>query len=155
MNINKSIKLTCYVKSYENNTHIDIVTSFQKENEKGVKDNKRMRITNPKFNRDSLNSLRVYQLSGSTGLCGFSKGKRGTAYAAEELTRRLFKEFEESIKISNLIQLVHVNLVLDGYGQGRLAVAKIIGKLGYSISLISDVSPLNHNGCRPKKPRRI
>ena len=118
-------RLTCFVRASENNTHITL--SWAEED------------------REALS-----QLHGSTGMAGFTGSKRGTAYAAEELTRRL----RQSVQ-THRPDLHRVSLVLSGFGKGRRAVSKILTDLGYHIEVVSDATPRPHNGCRPKKPRRV
>lgn len=95
------------------------------------------------------------QLSGSTGLMGFTGSKRGTAYAAEELTRHLVGQVLEQRQRQTLSTPVSVHVVLSGHGKARRSVPKMRMDLGLAVVTLSDATPRPHNGCRPKKPRRV
>jgi small subunit ribosomal protein S11 len=48
-----------------------------------------------------------------------------------------------------------VDVYINGPGAGREAALRALQSAGFSISLIRDVTPLPHNGCRPPKRRRV
>jgi len=128
-----SLSRRCYVKSSENNTH----------------------LTRNLFHHHH----RISQFNGSTGCFGFTKSKRGTSYASEELTRKLLKRL--SIQIQTMynerldVSSINTHIILSGHGRGRLSVMSVLMNAGYSLHTITDATGVNHNGCRPKKQRRI
>jgi ribosomal protein S11 len=102
------------------------------------------------------------QKSWSTGLADQSKSKRGTAYAAEELTKRVVAFWIHMLTVQG--RNTHDrsggyvwNLILRGHGKGRAAVVKILiqSKPDILVSTMTDGTPIPHNGCRPKKARRV
>jgi small subunit ribosomal protein S11 len=84
----------------------------------------------------------------SSGSCGFKNAKRGTAYAAQ-LTA------EKIIQIARASGVQSVAICICGPGQGRDPVVRVIAASGISVSSIRDITPRVHNGCRPKKIRRM
>ena len=48
-----------------------------------------------------------------------------------------------------------VEVYVKGPGQGRESAIRALGTLGFNVTLIKDVSPIAHNGCRPPKRRRV
>jgi len=126
--VRSPIRILCHVTSSENNCHLC------------------MRYLDPK-------TAQVKQRSGSTGLLGFQKSKRSTAYASEELIRKMFNQLHREVKEEE--HRVRIDLVFSGYGQGRVSMVKMRLQLGFPVRSLSDATPLAHNGCRPKKPRRV
>ena len=84
----------------------------------------------------------------SAGHCGFKGPKKSTPYAASTIV----KTVAEKVKECGLIEL---NVFLKGVGSGRDSSVRALNANGFHILSIKDVTPLPHNGCRPKKPRRI
>lgn len=84
----------------------------------------------------------------STGNVGFKKAKRSTTYAAQTLGtsvgKLLLKENIESLQVN-----------LKGIGKGREPVVRSLRATGLIITQIVDQTYLPHNGCRPKKKRRL
>ncbi|MDP3971200.1 MAG: 30S ribosomal protein S11 [bacterium] len=85
---------------------------------------------------------------GSSGQYGFKGPKKATPYAAGVVVR------ETAEKIGD-IGLKNVSVFINGIGSGRDGALRAINAMGYSISKIRDITPIPHNGCRPKKPRRV
>ena len=48
-----------------------------------------------------------------------------------------------------------VEVFVKGPGQGRESAIRALGNVGLEVTMISDVSPIPHNGCRPPKRRRV
>lgn len=85
---------------------------------------------------------------GSSGQLGFKGARKGTPYAATQVANKLVKE------VSGMgIKLVEVNM--QGPGSGRDAVVRALQSAGLNVSLLRDVTPIPHNGCRPPKKRRV
>jgi len=85
---------------------------------------------------------------GSSGKLGFKGSRKGTPFAASQVASGLAKEMS-AIGVKN----VEVNL--QGPGSGRDSVVRALQSSGLNISVLRDVTPLPHNGCRPPKKRRV
>ncbi|MEK7062780.1 MAG: 30S ribosomal protein S11 [Patescibacteria group bacterium] len=84
----------------------------------------------------------------SSGALGFRGAKKGTPFAAAKVGETL------GIK-AQALGIKEVSVVVKGVGSGReSSIRGFIGK-GISISGIKDVTPVPHNGPKPKKPRRV
>jgi small subunit ribosomal protein S11 len=84
----------------------------------------------------------------SCGAMGFKGSRKGTPFAAQragEDTARKAKE--HGVK--------KVEVYVKGPGSGREAAIRSLQAAGLQISLIKDVTPIPHNGCRPPKRRRV
>lgn len=84
----------------------------------------------------------------SAGQAGFRGPKKATPYAAGTIVRQAAGKVMP-------YGLREVNVFVKGFGSGREAAIRAINANGISILSIKDVTPLPHNGCRPKKTRRI
>ncbi|HUU63857.1 MAG TPA: 30S ribosomal protein S11 [Dehalococcoidia bacterium] len=85
---------------------------------------------------------------GSSGTAGFKGSRKGTPYAAQlaaEQTAR--KGMEHGIK--------QVEVYVKGPGSGREAAIRSLQSAGLTITGIRDVTPIPHNGCRPRNRRRV
>ena len=87
-------------------------------------------------------------LRSSSGRLGFKGSRKGTPFAATQIANNLAKEM-----LSMGVKLVEVNM--KGPGSGRDSVVRAIQSSGLSVTLLRDVTPLPHNGCRPPKKRRV
>lgn len=87
-------------------------------------------------------------LAGSAGKLGFKGSRKGTPFAASQIASTLAKDMS-SLGVKN----VEVNL--QGPGSGRDSVVRALQASGLHISVLRDVTPLPHNGCRPPKKRRV
>lgn len=87
-------------------------------------------------------------MAGSAGRLGFKGARKGTPFAATQIGTILAKEMA-GLGVKN----VEVNL--QGPGSGRDAVIRALQASGLNISLLRDVTPLPHNGCRAPKKRRV
>lgn len=84
----------------------------------------------------------------SSGLLGFKGAKKATSYAATQVVADL----AEKIKRYGLVQL---DVFVKGVGSGREAAIRALANKGFDLISIKDITPIPHNGCRPKKPRRV
>lgn len=85
---------------------------------------------------------------GSAGQLGFKGARKGTPFAATQITTNLAKDL-----VTQGVKNVEINL--QGPGQGRDSVVRAFQSSGLIISMLRDVTPLPHNGCRPPKKRRV
>jgi small subunit ribosomal protein S11 len=85
----------------------------------------------------------------SAGALGFKGSKKSTPYAAQQTVEdAMVKAKEHGIK--------EVGIRVQGPGSGRETAVKSVGATeGVRVSSLKDVTPLPHNGCRPRKKRRI
>lgn len=87
-------------------------------------------------------------LSGSAGRLGFKGSRKSTPFAATQIGMNLAKEMQ-AMGVKN----VEVNL--QGAGSGRDSFVRALQSSGLHVSVLRDVTPLPHNGCRPPKKRRV
>ncbi|OGF28010.1 30S ribosomal protein S11 [Candidatus Falkowbacteria bacterium RIFOXYB2_FULL_47_14] len=85
----------------------------------------------------------------SAGIAGFKGPKKSTPYAASIITRIAVGKAKEEYGMSE------VAVVVKGVGTGRESAIRALNSNGLIITNIKDVTPIPHNGCRPKKPRRV
>lgn len=86
--------------------------------------------------------------SSSSGSLGFKGAKKGTPFAASKSAETLLEKSEK-------LGLKQVKVVVKGVGSGREASIRSFVSKGIQISSILDVTPVPHNGPKPKKPRRV
>lgn len=84
----------------------------------------------------------------SAGKCGFKGPKKATAYAAQMVVKDIITKIDGR-------GLREVSIFVRGIGAGRESAIRALNANGLLITLIKDVTPMPHNGCRPKKPRRV
>jgi small subunit ribosomal protein S11 len=84
----------------------------------------------------------------SSGLLGFKGAKKATPYAATQVVANV----SEKVKKYGVQEL---NVYVRGVGSGREASIRALVNNGFDIISIKDETPIPHNGCRPKKPRRV
>lgn len=84
----------------------------------------------------------------SSGLLGFKGAKKATPYAATQVVANV----SEKAKKYGVREL---EVSVRGVGSGREASIRALGANGFELILIKDNTPIPHNGCRPKKPRRV
>lgn len=84
----------------------------------------------------------------SAGKSGFRGSKKNTPYAAQVSANYCGK-------IAYDAGLRKVEVFVKGTGAGREAAIRAINALGIEVTMIQDVTPLPHNGCRPPKKRRV
>jgi small subunit ribosomal protein S11 len=84
----------------------------------------------------------------SAGKSGFRGSKKNTPYAAQvSATDAAKAAFDAGVRT--------VEVYVKGPGSGREAAIRAIDQAGLRVSVIKDVTPLPHNGCRPPKRRRV
>ena len=84
----------------------------------------------------------------SAGGMGFRGNKKSTPFAAQMAA-------ETAAKASTEFGLKSVEVYVKGPGSGREAAIRALQTAGLEITLIRDVTPIPHNGCRPPKRRRV
>ena len=85
---------------------------------------------------------------GSSGSVGFKNARKATPFAA-------MKAVEVAIRKAMDLGLREVEVYIKGPGSGRDATLRSLKQVGIRITLIADVTPIPHNGVRPKKKRRV
>ncbi|OIO39507.1 MAG: 30S ribosomal protein S11 [Candidatus Omnitrophica bacterium CG07_land_8_20_14_0_80_50_8] len=84
----------------------------------------------------------------SCGSAGFAGSKKSTPFAAQMTAEAVGKKaVEHGMKT--------VEVYVKGPGSGRESAIRALQAAGLSISVIKDVTPMPHNGCRPPKRRRV
>jgi small subunit ribosomal protein S11 len=84
----------------------------------------------------------------SAGKCGFKGSRKSTAYAAQMVAQDACKQ-----AMSHGLREVEVRV--KGPGAGRESAVRAMQAVGLEITVIRDVTPVPHNGCRPPKQRRV
>lgn len=87
-------------------------------------------------------------LRGSSGRLGFKGARKGTPFAATQIGSTLAKEM-------SLMGIKNLEVNLQGPGSGRDSLVRSLQAAGFGISVLRDVTPLPHNGCRSPKKRRV
>ena len=84
----------------------------------------------------------------SSGSMGFKGSRKSTPYAAQMAAEDAGKKASEhGVKI--------VDIEVQGPGSGRESALRALQIIGFQVNSIRDVTPIPHNGCRPKKRRRV
>ena len=84
----------------------------------------------------------------SAGAQGFKGSRKSTPYAAQMAAEMAAKDAMEH-------GMRQVECLVKGPGSGREAAIRALQAAGLEVSLIKDVTPIPHNGCRPPKRRRL
>jgi len=84
----------------------------------------------------------------SSGKMGFKGSRKSTAYAAQVVS-------QDACRQAMGHGLKEVEVRVKGPGSGRESAVRAVQGLGLEITAIKDVTPIPHNGCRPKKARRV
>ena len=87
-------------------------------------------------------------VSCSAGAVGFKGTKKGTPFAAQSAAETAGRAAKES-------GMIEVDVFVKGPGAGRETAIRALQASGLGINSIKDVTPIPHNGCRPKKRRRV
>ncbi len=85
----------------------------------------------------------------SAGIAGFKGPKKATPYAAQIIARIATAKAREEYG------LTEVSVFVKGVGTGRESAIRSLNSNGLMIKMIRDVTPIPHNGCRPRRPRRV
>ena len=84
----------------------------------------------------------------SSGASGFKGAKKGTPFAAQTAAEKAAKQaIDQGMK--------HTEITINGPGTGRETAIRAIQATGIEVTLIKDITPIPHNGCRPPKKRRV
>ena len=84
----------------------------------------------------------------SSGGLGFRGAKKSTPFAAQSVA-------ETAVQRAASYGLREVHVFVKGPGMGRENAIRVLGTLVLKVKSISDVTPIPHNGCRPRKTRRM
>ncbi len=84
----------------------------------------------------------------SSGLLGFKGAKKATSYAATQVAGDVAAKAGK-FGISSL------DVFVKGVGSGREAAIRALANKGFNLLSIKDITSIPHNGCRPRKPRRV
>jgi small subunit ribosomal protein S11 len=84
----------------------------------------------------------------SSGVHQFRGAKKSTPFAAQTVA-------ETAVQKALTVGLREVHVYVNGPGVGRESAIRQLGALGLKVKSINDVTPIPHNGCRPRKARRI
>jgi len=85
---------------------------------------------------------------GSSGTAGFKGSRKGTPYAAQIAARdAAHRAMGDGLR--------QVEVYIKGPGSGREAAIRALQASGITVTAIRDVTPIPHNGCRPKGRRRV
>ncbi len=85
---------------------------------------------------------------GTSGEMGFKGSKKSTPYAAQTAA-------EHAAKLAVDQGMKTVEVLVRGPGAGRESAIRALATAGLEITMIKDVTPIPHNGCRPPKRRRV
>ncbi len=84
----------------------------------------------------------------TSGACGFKGSKKSTPFAAQVASEIAAKKaLEHGMKT--------VEVYVKGPGSGRESAIRALQAAGLTVTVIKDITPIPHNGCRPKKKRRV
>ncbi len=84
----------------------------------------------------------------SAGLMGFKGSRKSTPYAAQMAAEDAGRKAQEH-------GLKEVYVEVKGPGSGRESALRALGMIGLNVRSIKDITPIPHNGCRPRKRRRV
>lgn len=84
----------------------------------------------------------------SSGASGFKGAKKGTPFAAQTAAEKAAKSaLDQGMK--------QIEVMVNGPGAGRETAIRALQAAGIEVTLIKDITPVPHNGCRPPKKRRV
>jgi len=84
----------------------------------------------------------------SAGQCGFKGSRKGTPFAAQVAAEAVARRAEE-------LGMRTVQVYVKGPGSGRESALRSLQAARFTVTIIKDVTPIPHNGCRPPKRRRV
>ncbi len=84
----------------------------------------------------------------SAGRVGFKGSRKSTAYAAQQVA-------QDAARQAMSHGMKEVEIHVKGPGSGRESAIRALQAIGLEISTIKDMTPIPHNGCRPRKKRRV
>jgi len=84
----------------------------------------------------------------SAGKMGFKGSKKNTPYAAQMAAA-------DAARVATEAGVKRVDVYVKGPGAGRESAIRALAQSGIEVTMIKDITPLPHNGCRPPKKRRV
>ncbi len=84
----------------------------------------------------------------SSGMMGFKGSRKSTPYAAQMAAEDAGKKAQEH-------GMKELDVRVKGPGSGRESALRALQSIGFTIKGIQDITPIPHNGCRPRKRRRV
>lgn len=84
----------------------------------------------------------------SAGLLGFKGAKKATSYAATQVVGDVYEKVKK-------YGVSEIEVFVKGVGSGRESAIRALVNKGLEVVSIKDITPIPHNGCRPRKPRRV
>jgi small subunit ribosomal protein S11 len=84
----------------------------------------------------------------SGGVVGFKGSRKSTPFAAQLAAEKVLKDAE-------VYGMQTLDIRVKGPGAGRESAIRSVGSTRFKVKSIKDVTPIPHNGCRPKKKRRV
>lgn len=94
---------------------------------------------------DKSGNVVAWRTSGSEG---FSGSKKSTPFAAAQVMKVIIDKMK-------LFMVTQAEVIISGIGSGRESALRVLGGSGIDILSITDQTPVPHNGCRPRKTRRV
>ena len=91
----------------------------------------------------------VLSWSSSGSMQGFRGAKKSTPFAAQVVSESAAKKAIETYGLKD------VDVFVKGPGVGRESAIRALDACGLKVNIIKDITPVPHNGCRPKKRRRV
>ena len=85
---------------------------------------------------------------GTAGSNGFKGARKSTPYAATQVATNVLEKIKP-------MGITHVEIRVSGIGAGRDAALRAFATSGLTVHTVRDITPLPHNGCRPRKARRV
>ncbi|MCM8781084.1 MAG: 30S ribosomal protein S11 [Candidatus Omnitrophica bacterium] len=82
------------------------------------------------------------------GIVGYSGSKKSTPFAAQQAASDAAKKAKD-------VGIKEVDVYVKGPGAGRESAIRALQAAGLTITSIKDITPIPHNGCRPRKKRRV
>ncbi len=143
------------VKKTENETSVETVSSETIATKK-VKKSKRQILKGRANIQCTYNNtiITISDLNGavlgwsSSGHLGFKGAKKSTPYAATQVV----SDLTEKVKKYGIAEL---EVFVKGVGSGREGSIRALANNGFNLVSIKDLTAIPHNGCRPRRPRRI
>jgi small subunit ribosomal protein S11 len=84
----------------------------------------------------------------SGGTAGFKGSRKGTSFASQVAAQSAAKKAYD-------LGMRNVEIYVKGPGSGRESAIRAVQAVGFNITVIKDNTPIPHNGCRPRKKRRV
>ena len=84
----------------------------------------------------------------SAGMMGFKGSRKSTPYAAQVAAEDAGRKAREH-------GMEQLEIMVSGPGSGRESALRALQSVGFYVTAIKDVTPIPHNGCRPRKRRRV